>query len=119
MTSTLEPSAEPTPVQLTRMEGILNLINFQLGALVVRVDRHEERLGVVELSVQRLGDAAIADKLTVKQTADALKDAKEATEAAARAEALKADQTWTPVTRMFAVATVISTVLGVYFAIAR
>jgi hypothetical protein len=115
----LDPIPEPSSVQLTRMEGVLNLINHQLGELVRRVNNQEERLGTVELKVQRLADAAIADKLTVKQTADALRDAKEATEAQARAEALKADQTWTPITRVFAVATTISTVLGVYFAIAR
>src|SRR5687767_11482327 len=95
-----EPPTEATPVQLTRMEGLLNLINFQLTELVRRVDTHESRIGVVELKVQRLGDAAEADKITVAQTAAALKDAKEATEAQARVEVQKSEAAWSPMNRL-------------------
>lgn len=107
---------EATPVQLTRMEGTLNLITHQLGEMVRRVDRHEERIGVIELSVQRLGDNAIANEKTVEQTARALKDAKEATEATARAEVAKQDMTWTPMTRLFAIAAAFTSILTAYFA---
>lgn len=108
---------DSTPVQLTRMEGVLTLINFQLGELVGRVHSHESRLGVIELSVQRLGDAAVADKLTVEQTARALKDAKEATEATARAELQKSDSAWSPVTRLMAATTFVMGLVAFYFAI--
>src|SRR5688572_30380767 len=86
--------ADTTPIQLTRMEGVLNLINHQLGEIMRRVGDHESRLGVIELSVQRLGDAAVANERTVEQTAKALKDAKEATEAQARAESQKSETAW-------------------------
>lgn len=108
---------DTTPVQLTRMEGTLNLINFQLAAMTPRVDNHETRIGTIELSVQRLGDAAVADKLTVEQTARALKDAKEATEAQARSELQKSDQAWTPINRLLAAISVLSGVVAFYFAV--
>lgn len=109
--------ADSTPVQLTRMEGTLNLINFQLAAMTPRVDNHESRIGNIELSVQRLGDAAVADKLTVEQTARALKDAKEATEATARAELQKSESAWNPVARLSVAAAVLSSMVAFYFAI--
>jgi hypothetical protein len=105
------------PVQLTRMEGTLNLINFQIGALGGRVDSLEVRTGGLELNVQRLGDAAVADKLTVEQTARALKDAKEATEAQARSELQKSDQAWTPINRLLAATSILSALVAFYFAI--
>lgn len=108
---------DSTPVQLTRMEGTLNLINFQLAAMTPRVDNHESRIGTAELAIQRLGDAAVADKLTVEQTARALKDAKEATEATARAELQKSDQAWTPVARLSVAAAILSSLVAFYFAI--
>ena len=40
MTPDMQP-LEPTPVQLTRMEGILTLIAYKVDSLVSRVDRHE------------------------------------------------------------------------------
>jgi len=113
----LDPPQESTVVQLTRMEGVLNIINFQLTELVRRVDTHESRLGVIELRVQRLGDAAEADKITVAQTARALKDAKEATEAAARAEVQKSDQAWSPMNRLLTAVSILSGLVAFYFAI--
>lgn len=108
---------DTVPVQLTRMEGVLTLINFQLGEIGRRVGDHETRLGGLELNVQRLGDAAVADKLTVEQTARALKDAKEATEATARAELQKSDQAWTPINRLLAAVSILSALVAFYFAI--
>lgn len=109
--------ADTTPIQLTRMEGVLNLINHQLSELIRRVDGHEGRIAVIELSVQRLGDAAVADKLTVEQTARALKDAKEATEAQARAESQKAETAFSPIARLATAAAVLSSLVAFYFAI--
>lgn len=112
-----ESPPDTTPVQLTRMEGVLNLINHQLSELIRRVDSHEKRIGVIELSVQRLGDAAVADKLTVDQTARALKDAKEATEATARAELQKSETAFSPVARLATAAAILSSLMAVYFAL--
>lgn len=44
---------EPVPVQLTRIEGTVNLIAYQLGDLVKRVDRHD-----VDISDLKLAQAA-------------------------------------------------------------
>lgn len=108
---------DSTTVQLTRMEGVLNLINHQLDEIIRRVDGHESRIAVIELSVQRLGDAAVADKLTVEQTARALKDAKEATEAQARSELQKAETAFSPVARLATGAAILSSLIAFYFAI--
>lgn len=109
--------ADTTSIQLTRMEGVLNLINHQLGEITHQLGRHENRIGTLELSVQRLGDAAAADKLTVEQTAKALKDAKEAADATARAELQKSEQSWSPVTRILGVTVVFLAILSFYFAL--
>jgi hypothetical protein len=114
---TPEVVPDSTPVQLTRMEGVLNLINHQLNEIIRRVDSHETRIGGLELNVQRLGDAAVADKLTVEQTARALKDAKEATEATARAELQKSDQAWSPLNRLLTAASILSALAAFYFAL--
>ena len=111
------PPVEPATVQLTRMEGVLNLINFQLTELARTVADHGGRLGIVEIKVQRLKDAAEADKITVAQTAAALKDAKEATEAATRADLEKSNQSWSPVSRLLAVTAGLSSLVAFYFAI--
>lgn len=118
--------SEPTsiPVQLTRMEGVLILINHQLNEIIRRVDAvdhrvdgHESRIAGIELNVQRLGDAAVADKLTVEQTARALKDAKEATEATARAELQKSETAFSPVARLATAAAGLSSLMALYFAL--
>lgn len=109
--------ADTTPIQLTRMEGVLNLINHQLSELIRRVDGHESRISVIELSVQRLGDAAVANERTVEQTAKALKDAKEATEATARAEMQKSESAWNPVARFGVAFGTVGGLVGLYFAI--
>jgi nitrogenase subunit NifH len=95
-------TGESTPVQLTRMEGILKLVNYKTDNLVTSVAEHAKSISVLKLDVARLAQEAEADKKTVVQTAQALKDAKEAAEATARIEAQKAERTWTPMTRLFA-----------------
>jgi hypothetical protein len=41
---------EPVPVQLTRMEGVLNLVAYQVGDLGARMERVEQRVSSVELA---------------------------------------------------------------------
>lgn len=46
-----EPQAiEPVPVQLTRIEGSVNLILYQLGDLKGTVERHEVDITALKLS---------------------------------------------------------------------
>lgn len=51
--------AEPMPVQLTRVEGTVNLIAYQIGDLVKRVDRHEVDITALKMA-QASGDGASA-----------------------------------------------------------
>jgi len=45
-----QPQAiEPVPVQLTRMEGVLNLVHYQVGDLGARMKHVEQRVTSVEL----------------------------------------------------------------------
>ena len=49
-----QPKAvEPVPVQLTRIEGVVNLIAYQLGDLTKKVERHE-----VDITALKLQQAA-------------------------------------------------------------
>lgn len=100
MTDESPNTLEPTPVQLTRMEGILTLIMYKVDALVPRVDRHEQEITDLHMSVQRLADEARATTATAVVTAAALKDAKEA-------ETAQSDRRWSPYARMFAGITVV------------
>jgi hypothetical protein len=104
--------AEPVPVQLTRMEGILNLIAFRTDQVVARVDRLESVSDGLTLKTQRLADDALASRETALSLAKALKEADEA-----RRD--KSEQTWSPITRVFAVIAAIATVASVVAAFAR
>lgn len=72
------PRAEPTSVQLTRMEGVLNLVAFQVTDHGRRLDRAEGNIDSLNLVTQRLGDDAQASRATALSLAKALKEADEA-----------------------------------------
>lgn len=93
---TLPNVAEAPAVQLTRMEGKLDLVAFQIADHGKRLDTHEALITSLTLTVQRLSDQAVARDATVVTTAAALKDAEEA-----RRD--KDTQGWTPAQRAFAV----------------
>ncbi|MDO8308554.1 MAG: hypothetical protein Q7V58_09415 [Actinomycetota bacterium] len=82
MSEAVEPtsraSAEPIPVQLTRMEGVLNLVAFQVADHGKRLDRAETNIDALNLVTQRLGDDAQASRATALSLAKALKEADEA-----------------------------------------
>lgn len=106
MTENIIRTEEPTPVQLTRMEGVLNLVaerianvSGRLEKTDARVDRHEEELSRLKLSTQQLGADAIARDATVAATAKALREAKEAQDAATNAETSKSERSWSPVAK--------------------
>jgi chromosome segregation ATPase len=94
---------EPTPVQLTRMEGILNLISERLGTVQQRVDGHDRDIselnkGHAELrsETQTLREQAEADKATAVALALALKEADEN-------RRKKAESSWSPWSKALAV----------------
>ena len=108
-------TGEPTPVQLTRMEGVLNLVLERVVNVNSRVDKHEREItenrddiNMLKSLTQTLQEGADADKKTAVALALALKEADET-------RRTKSEQSWSPVTRLFAVLTTIATLLGVYF----
>lgn len=105
-------TAEPVPVQLTRMEGNLKLILFQVTDVSRRTGHLEDKVSNLELETQRLRLDAESSQRTVVATATALREAKEAAEATARAEAAKSDQSWSPALRLSVVAGSIASMGG-------
>lgn len=103
---------EPTPVQLARMEGVLNLVAFQVTGLVTRVDKHEIDINELKSGHQRLESEAEARDLTVEAKARALREAKESEEAASR-------RTWTPFERMLTVIAVAASLFSAYLVATR
>ena len=106
---------EPTPVQLTRMEGVLNLVLERVVNVNARVDKHEREIienrddiSDLKAMTQTLKEGADADKKTAVALALALKEADET-------RRTKSEQSWSPVTRLFAVLTTIAALLSVYF----
>jgi hypothetical protein len=122
MSEQIEPSQiirveEPTPVQLTRMEGVLNLVLERVVNVNGRVDKHEREItenrdDIAQLKslTQTLKEGADADKKTAVALALALKEADET-------RRTKSESTWSPITRLFAILTGIATIVGIYFAI--
>jgi TolA-binding protein len=90
-------------VQLTRMEGILNNVNEKVGDLKGRVDRHEQDINMLKADTQQLRSDAVAKDLTVIATAKALSEAKEAADAAGRAEVAQSERRWSPFARTMTV----------------
>lgn len=106
---------EPLPVQLTRMEGVLNLIAERGVNTDRRVDGHASEIGAMKVSIsglqsetQTLREGADADKKTAVALALALKEADET-------RRTKSEQSWSPITRLFAVLTAVAGLLSIYF----
>lgn len=74
------------------------------------LERVASELHDLKLAVQRLGDQAVSRDATVITTAAALKDAE-----AARRD--KADQSWSPMTKIIAVIGALGVIVAVFFAI--
>lgn len=100
----------------------------EAGGIAERLDSHDRHFATINgslgdiaremakftLAIQRMSDQAEAREATVLTTAAALKAAEEARRASA-------EQSWTPVTKIFAVlaaiATVVGAAVGVYLAV--
>jgi len=76
----LGPAPESMHVQLTRMEGVLNLVLERTGNLDARMDKVEARTSSLEAATQRLDLESEARDRTAVALALALKEAKEAVE---------------------------------------
>jgi len=122
------PTAENTPVQLARMEGVLNLVADRVSGLNTRVDRHESDIGNLKSRTQRLEDGAKASTEKAEALALALKEAKDAVDATSLQESQKAATAareksdkdalgWSPVTKVFAAATALAVIVNAYQAL--
>ena len=82
-------------MQLTRMEGILNLIT-ERGAMTTKiVEQHSEDIGMLKSTTQRLSEQSASREATQVALAAALKDADET-------RRIKSENSWTPWMRFFA-----------------
>lgn len=117
--------AESMPVQLTRMEGNLKLILFQVTDNSRRTSKLETDVSNLKSLTQSLREGAVASTEKAEALALALKEAKEAVEATAlsesnkaqavaREEATKAALGWSPITRVFAIAAGALAVFNLY-----
>lgn len=108
---------ESLPVQLTRMEGVLNLIAERGKNTDRRVDGHAGEIVVIKREItglqsltQTLKEGADADKKTAVALALALKEADET-------RRTKSEQTWTPFQRGILLVSGLAGAAGLYLAI--
>lgn len=110
-------AAESLLVMLTEMKGDLKLVLQRMDDIVPRVERHDIAITSLLLSVQGLSDGMVARDRTAIEKAQALKDAKDAQEATGRAEAARADTSWSPASKLIASIGSAVAVLAVLWAI--
>lgn len=103
-----EVQTEQSQVQLTRIEGVLNLVHYKVDDLVTTVGRHEVEISKLQLEQQQLALTAEARERSVVTTAKALAEAKRAEDAVARADVTRSEIMWTPFSRFIAVASVLT-----------
>lgn len=75
MVEAITREAESLPVQLTRMEGTINLIKYQGDDMAKRVTHVESSITRIESKVQKLELEAVARDATAVALATALKQA--------------------------------------------
>lgn len=93
---TIARELEPTPVQLTRMEGVLNLILFRMDDVVTRVIHLEGKVTQHDSDIAGIKAAAAARLVTAETVATTLKEKED--------EAIKhSTQRWTPAGRTISV----------------
>ena len=97
---------ESTPVQLTRIEGVINLVADRVGGLITRVDRHDSEIGELKSQTQTLREQAVAGAEKAVALATALKEADES-------RRNKDTQVWSPFQKMLAVIAVLAAIASV------
>jgi len=122
------PASESMHVQLTRMEGVLNLVAERTVHLDVRMEKVEVRASSLEAATQRLDLESEARDKTAVALALALKEAKEVVETTAQAEATKKQSDdreaaakaalgWSPITKLFAILAAVLIAVNLYQAL--
>lgn len=104
--------AESMPVQLTRMEGVLNLIVYKTDDMVKRVGHIESGLTKMQAEVQRLQLEAAARDSTAKALQEALDG-----ENVRRKDLSEAR--WTPFQRWLTTLATTAVLVNLWFAIFR
>ena len=99
--------AETLPVQLTRMEGTINLIKYQSGDMLTRVTHLETSSSRIESKVQKLELEAVARDATAVALATALKQADDNYKD-------KTTGKWTPLNRVYLIAGIIYAMVILY-----
>ena len=94
------------PVQLTRIEGDIKLILFQVTDVSTRMGHAEANIDVLQAGQQKLFSDAAGREATEAAKQQVLKDAKEEQEN-------KSNQAWSPFARIILV---VNVVLGIFFA---
>lgn len=92
-------AGEAQAVTLARLEGKFDRIGDRVMELMPVVAEHTRDIHELKMATASLASEALARDRTVLATAAALKDAKDAAEGIARAEAAKKDEAWSPVAK--------------------
>lgn len=101
--------AESVPVQLTRIEGIITLMDWKLTDVLARVDRHDVEINELKSTTQHLQEGVISDKATRIALANALKEADES-------RRNQAAHVWTPFAKTFAAVAAVASFVGILLA---
>ena len=88
--------AESTPVQLTRIEGLLKGVDYKVSDLLIRMTDVEKRVRQLEADTQALRAEAIARDATALALAKGLKDAEDT-------RRNQETRTWTPFNKFLAI----------------
>ena len=107
-----EREAESSSVQLTRIEGTINLIKYQNEDMSKRMSHMEVGVDKLKTDVHTLQLEAVARDKLAGTVALTLKDADAAL-------IVKNDQKWTPLTRMIAITSLVLYVSTMYFLFKR
>ena len=110
--ATMPGNRESTPVQLTRMEGKLDLISFRMDDVVARVERHDTEIAALTVTTQRLDSDAKAAAATALALAQALREADDM-------RSRKVAETWTPFQRFLAALAGVTAVAALVLAAIR
>jgi len=98
---------ESTPVQLTRMEGKIDLLNERSADHRLRLDKHDAEISNLQSGVQSLQEGTLASEKATVALALALKEAKETAEA-------NATQGYSPITKLYATAAFVALIVVIY-----
>lgn len=103
-------SSESAAIKLAHMQGELNLIARLVNDLAPVVSTHSEAITALRLAAQKLGLDADASADKVVSTAQAMKDKRETDAALVKSDAAKEDESWQPITKLFAAVSVIASI---------